>query len=274
MFKSSKFTITPLFFALCIALVILSKWQALLLSLTALLVHEVGHITIARCMGYPIKSMVLSAFGGKINLDDLAEHDEFFIAIAGPFANLALGTLCLILRAVLPVFNTFLYSFAIFNFILCAFNLLPFYPLDGARIILSLSSKRIGVLKKLKRAGAVAGIIFIALFIVSIFFKFNLTVGLIGIFLILGACGAEKKEIYSRLRRIHIKLKNDSKKVKRIKVKTSAPLIKLFRHCSIRRKVVFDVFDKGERLYELSDTELLGLIKKFSLFKRLDECYR
>ena len=274
MFKSSKFTITPLFFALCITLAVFAKWQALLYSLVALSVHEAGHICMAKCMGYPVKSMVLSAFGGKIDLDDMAENDEFFIAFSGPFANMLMGALCLVLRAVLPYFNDFLYTFAVFNFILCAFNLLPFYPLDGARIILSLSTRRIGVLKILKRAGVVAGIIFIVLFIVSIFFKFNLTVGLVGVFLLIGATGAEKKEIYTRLRRIHTNIEDRAnKKTKRVKVKTSAPLIKLFKHCSIRRKVDFDVYDGKTKLYELSDAELLELMKKFSPFKSLDECY-
>lgn len=273
MFKSSKFTITPLFFALVITLVIFSKWQALVYSLIALIVHEAGHICMARCMGYPIKSMALSAFGGKINLDDMAENDEFFIAISGPFANVFMGALCLVLRAVLPIFDNFLYSFAIINFILCAFNLLPFYPLDGARIILSLSNKRIGALKRLRRAGIIAGIVFIVIFIVSIFFKFNLTVGLIGVFLLLGAATAEKKETYSRLRRMFLREKNgENEKEKRVKVKSNAPLIKLFKHCSARRKVNFDVYDGKTKSYELSDDELRALIKNFSLFKRLDEC--
>ena len=274
MFKSSKFTITPLFFALVITLAVFAKWQALVYSVIALFVHEVGHICMARCMGYPIKSMVLSAFGGRINLDDMAENDEFFIAISGPFANVFMGVLCLVLRDVLPVFDNFLFSFAIINFVLCAFNLLPFYPLDGARIILSLSNKRIGVLKRLRRAGIIAGIIFIVLFIVSIFFKFNLTVGLIGVFLLIGAWTAEKKETYSRLRRMFLREQNGVKKrVKRVKVKFNAPLIKLFKHCSARRKVNFDVYDGKTKLYELSDTELSDLMKKVSLFKRLNECY-
>ncbi|MCB0342546.1 MAG: site-2 protease family protein [Pseudobdellovibrionaceae bacterium] len=73
------------------------------------------------------------------------KEDMFWIALAGPLSNVLLafvGALALFLllmshsdapavRAGIEVVNTFIYL----NFILAVFNLLPFHPLDGGKVI-------------------------------------------------------------------------------------------------------------------------------------------
>jgi Zn-dependent protease len=88
--------------------------------------------------------LVLFGFGwGKpvpfnpINLKN-PRRDSALIALAGPFSNLLLATVIgLVLRfsGLGGLVGTFLYLTVFYNLILAFFNLLPFGPLDGFKIV-------------------------------------------------------------------------------------------------------------------------------------------
>jgi len=206
--------ITPLFLVFAVLVALSGKLVELVLCLVALSVHEIGHILVAKKLGYPVKRVVLSPFGAAIGLDGMSDKDEFLIALSGPFANLIFGVLCLFLRCIITFLAGQFNALAVFNLALCVFNLLPFYPLDGARIVLSFSKKRLAMLSRLKRAGFVASAVFGALCIISIFFNFNLSLGLMSLFLLFGAVTSEKKEYFSQL----VKLTKRRKKSQKVAV--------------------------------------------------------
>ncbi len=134
----------------------------LILVFVCVLIHEIGHTVQAQALGIPVRRIWLLPFGGLAELARLPEQpkDELRVAAAGPLANLGLtlvfGALAsawilagpqtlppreamrLALReAPLQPLGLLLYL-AFANFGITVFNLLPAFPMDGARILRSL----------------------------------------------------------------------------------------------------------------------------------------
>lgn len=112
----------------------------------SIILHELSHSLVARKFGLPMKGITLFVFGGIAEMDDEppSPKAEFFMAIAGPLASIAIGFACI------GLMNTGI-SFAwpnppimvlnylgVINIILAIFNLLPAFPLDGGRVLRSI----------------------------------------------------------------------------------------------------------------------------------------
>ncbi len=115
-----------------------------LLSLLAVLLHELGHLFAMSICGLAPKAIRLIPASIQIVKGFCASTgDEMFIAAAGPFANF------LIFGLSYAAFYGFkiemLAVFAALNFIYALFNLLPVKGLDGGTIIMLLISKKRGI---------------------------------------------------------------------------------------------------------------------------------
>jgi len=101
--------------------------------------HELAHALVARHYGLKIRSITLFIFGGVAEMDDAppSPRAEFWVAIAGPIASvalaLALAMLYLPLGGGMPAGAVLVYMSAI-NLMLAVFNMAPAFPLDGGRI--------------------------------------------------------------------------------------------------------------------------------------------
>jgi Zn-dependent protease/CBS domain-containing protein len=122
--------------------------------------HELGHSVAARAFGLEVRQIVLLPLGGIAELVGRPKRprDEVIIALAGPFVNVViasvlfggfavahaagLGGLELSFRE--PSLATFLHLVFASNVMLAAFNLLPFFPLDGGRVLRALLASRWG----------------------------------------------------------------------------------------------------------------------------------
>lgn len=94
----------------------------------ALLFHEAGHLLLLWLLGAKVHKLHLAASGAVIVTESLSYGQEISVAAAGPVCNLLLF---------LP--NTKTHPVAAFvNLCLLAYNLLPFYPMDGGRILRAL----------------------------------------------------------------------------------------------------------------------------------------
>jgi stage IV sporulation protein FB len=192
-----KFRLHPAFIILCIVLISFSKFEILFLSLVCVLFHEYCHYLVAKLKGYRLNVLTLMPYGAVISGEDnLQANDAFFIAIAGPLSNLLLALITITLWWFFPETYNFTLNFYRINMTIAIFNLLPFYPLDGARIILSFANNKIITLKKLRISGVIGSIIFMALFIISAFYKINFTLGIVSITLFLGATTGTKNQKY------------------------------------------------------------------------------
>jgi Zn-dependent protease/CBS domain-containing protein len=109
--------------------------------------HEVAHALVARRYGIRTVEILLLPLGGVSRLERQPQRkEEFWIALAGPLANLLIGGIILAgLRIASVPFNwesmqkatdaTLLPRIAAANFLLGLFNLLPAFPMDGGRIL-------------------------------------------------------------------------------------------------------------------------------------------
>lgn len=106
----------------------------------SLLLHELSHCLAARGFGLPVVAIQFEGFGGFSRFGKAAQRPghEAAISFAGPFANIALLVVAILLRSGTTegsLSDQILYDFAITNVALAIFNLLPGLPLDGGRIV-------------------------------------------------------------------------------------------------------------------------------------------
>ena len=106
----------------------------------AVTAHEIAHMICAKLFGCQIRQMHISALGEMSvlhNMERLPSAKRATILAVGPFCNLIMGLIAQCLG---------FESFAFYNFILCGFNLLPIFPLDGAKLLQLSTGNRIGIM--------------------------------------------------------------------------------------------------------------------------------
>jgi Zn-dependent protease len=117
-------------------------WAFGIAVILAVALHEFGHVAAYRVCGHSdARFRLIPILGGVAISNRLpdTQAEAFFIAIMGPAICLAPMALAFaasdLLYATAPLVSTFLFIFAMmlgaFNF----FNLLPFWPLDGGRMV-------------------------------------------------------------------------------------------------------------------------------------------
>lgn len=116
-------------------------------SLYALvLLHELGHATMARIMGREAENITLHIFGGIATINDLDEDnyvEELLVTAAGPFVDLAMFTPIFLLSRWWHAFDWPLYI----NVTMLAVNLIPVFPLDGGRLFRAVTHMLTGSLR-------------------------------------------------------------------------------------------------------------------------------
>lgn len=90
--------------------------------------HEAMHIAFLCWKGHGLREIRCTAFGMELQTDPLSYSDELWVAAAGPLGNLIL---LLLSMGRVPML-------AMLNLGLLCYNILPFYPLDGGRILRSI----------------------------------------------------------------------------------------------------------------------------------------
>lgn len=126
----------------------------MLLLFTCVFLHEMGHSLVAQAFGMKVKSIELLPIGGVARLlgKPKTARQEIAVALAGPLVNVVLAVglgLTLWWRgyslpaegfrgSLQPSLDTMLVLLTSGNATLALFNLLPFFPLDGGRVLRAL----------------------------------------------------------------------------------------------------------------------------------------
>src|SRR5713226_7414012 len=110
-----------------------------------ILIHESGHVVVARIMGLPVTLPVMIPFLGafvSMKQQPRSVAQESIMAIGGPVLGSIAAGLCYLGYLSMPDSSTgqLLRALAYFGFLINLFNLIPLTPLDGGRV-LSLLSK-------------------------------------------------------------------------------------------------------------------------------------
>jgi Zn-dependent protease len=141
---------------------------AVLVAFASVILHELGHATVARRLGVRIGGIDLHFFGGAAHMIDSprSARDEVLIAAAGPAVSLALAAVGLGLGGALAV--PVLAMIGWINLMLGLFNLVPALPMDGGRILRAALSLRLGYVRATHVAVAVARVFLVAFAVAGI----------------------------------------------------------------------------------------------------------
>jgi Zn-dependent protease len=165
---------------------------ALLVSVFGCVVlHELGHALMARRFGIPTRDITLYPIGGVARLQRMSERpwEEFCIAVAGPAVNVGIAGLLFILLAFLglPVNSRgelsadlggrYLFTLALINVGLVAFNLLPAFPMDGGRVLRAILVPGLGRLRATQTAANIGALFAVLLMLAGIWNPMLILVG-------------------------------------------------------------------------------------------------
>jgi len=108
-----------------------------------ILIHESGHVVVARIIGLPVSLPVMIPFlGAFVSMKQRPRTvaQESIMAIGGPVLGSIAAGLCYLGYLAMPDSSTgqLLRALAYFGFLINLFNLLPVIPLDGGRITAAL----------------------------------------------------------------------------------------------------------------------------------------
>ncbi len=128
---------------------------------TCVILHEYGHALMARYYGIQTTDIIISPIGGLARLENMPSKpvQELMVAIAGPAVNLVIATVILGIlylkgiRGLMPDTDDFvllitnpigfLFMLLLMNIVLCLFNLIPAFPMDGGRVLRALLSLKL-----------------------------------------------------------------------------------------------------------------------------------
>jgi Zn-dependent protease/CBS domain-containing protein len=127
----------------------------IILLFVCVVLHEFGHVLVARRFGIQAPEITLLPIGGVASLQTMPDKpsQEFAIAIAGPAVNFVIAIILLLL---VGSFNSadlarlddprvsLIARLADANLFLAIFNLIPAFPMDGGRVLRALLAMKLG----------------------------------------------------------------------------------------------------------------------------------
>lgn len=108
-------------------------------ALVSVLIHELGHTFTQRHYGARAHIMLYAMGGLAIPDRGFSRGQQILISLAGPFVQIAMGLLALLLvryvQGDVLFFNSFLRAFVLISIVWGILNLVPIYPLDGGQVL-------------------------------------------------------------------------------------------------------------------------------------------
>lgn len=270
-FKQSNFSVHYSFVVLMVVGAFLGIFKLLLLYFICLCLHEMVHNYFAKKQGYKLGKIRLSISGAVLDAsgDEFAFKDEILIAISAPIFNLLLALLFIAFWWIYPESYNFLQDVVVINLAIFAFNILPFFPLDGGRVLLGVLSKRNSrnvAVKICKSLTIIFGILMFLFFVVSLFISPAFSVGIAGVNLFLSAIIEDRNAAYKRLFYFEKKVeksKNGGIEGQTIYINKNQPLHSLVKMLDARHFTTFIIVDDYFKpIKSISEVELQDLIIK------------
>lgn len=256
-----KITLHPLFLILGVVLFFMGELTLFLVTSLSALLHELGHFVVAEKLGYTMQKIRLMPFGAELygDFDSFYDRDEIYIAMAGPVVNFFVCVIILSLWWLKPSLYNYTQEVFTTNLVMGVFNLLPIFPLDGGRIILSYMSKKIerkNAAKIVKNITKVFAILLFCVFLITIFFKINLTFGIMAFMLYFTASSNFKEATYQRIE-LHKLVKQKSVEWVFMSVPESMKCYELKRKHIKNKVIMFLVLDDSNKIsYSISELDL------------------
>lgn len=135
--------------------------------LTAVAVHEMGHITIIKLCGGKVRRISVNILGVVIDYYSINDFiSELFCIAAGPAAGFALSYAASLLGNFYS--NKLFLTTSGISLLLSIYNLLPIYPLDGGRFVNAILKLKLSEAKAEQTVSTIGRIISFAMIISGI----------------------------------------------------------------------------------------------------------
>lgn len=255
----------------------LGFWQSALVIFFSVLLHELGHIIIAKFFNIQVLEIQLYPFGGIAYTENISKYGgriELFVALGGPFISMLIAIAFYFFGKHLSLSSTIIkYNTALF-----LFNLVPALPLDGGSIVRNLLLSKHSykcATKFMTRSGKILSIL-ILLYNISLILNRQITISYmtVAFFIFLGALREEKNCSYIYL------LNRNNKKVKRLhnlhvrQLNVSEEtyirsIVEQFSPGNICKVMVFN--EKGEVVKELCEADIMDGFLKYGYYGKIKD---
>ncbi len=241
----------------------------------AVFLHEMGHFFVAKKLGYNVGKFALSPYGVELNCKGqrFVQNDELLIAFAGPAINFVTALFVVGVWWIFPSFYFVSQSFVEGSVVLCLFNLLPAYPLDGARIFCNLSQKFVSE-KFAKKLTIIVNVLlsslFFVLFVASIFSSFNPTLLAVFVLLLGGVLDLKKESQYHKIN-ILCKKQKRFEKLDFCVIDKETKLAELVDRMQHKKTCVFVIVLDNGKMFNISEKMVINMLKYFSLETEMQE---
>ena len=177
------------------------------LIFTCVVLHEFGHIIMARRFGIETPDVNLLPIGGVARMPRKPAQ-ELTVAIAGPMVNFAIAFLLfLVLGTIQPDDLTriedprvsILARLAAANVFLVIFNMIPAFPMDGGRVLHAVLAMKLGGARATQIAASIGQALAIVLGFLGLFG--NPLLVLIAIFVYIAAAGEARMSTFNEAAR-------------------------------------------------------------------------
>lgn len=273
---SIHFTFLIMLFVLALNGIDTALW--FVAAFACVLLHELGHALTARCYGIQTHGILLLPIGGLAQLERIPTNPwkELWIALAGPAVNVVLAVGFFFLADVTAELGAWsaipftgednplvraeglLTKLFWTNVMLCTFNLIPAFPMDGGRVLRALLAFRLDYVRATRYAARTGQVLALVMAVILVPLTANPFLLFIAVFVYLGA-GHELTSV-ERKHRLKHRVVSDAMLIKFDVVRSEEPLWRVV-----------------ERLRETSQAELpvvrddvvVGILSQASLLRGL-----
>lgn len=265
-----KIKIHPTFIVFACLLIYFGQSILFFNYLIVMFVHEFAHAFVAKRLGYNIKNIKLIPFGISLNMnaDNLMPKDEIKIALAGPIVNLFLSLVTISIWWLFPESYNYSYIFCYANFVTAIFNLIPAFPLDGGRVLLSLLKQKYSLknsIKFCKIINVVISVLLLFLFVWSCFISINFTYLFVIFCVLSGVLDNNKMQNYTLINYGVLKKIGRVVKLKQIVISQNEPLYRVCKYIDNFSYLSISVLNEDKNIiFVFTESDFLKLFEKYN----------
>ena len=176
--------------------VLSASFIQIIIIFSLIIVHELGHLLMAKLLKIEIDKIYIYPLGGitKLNMNlNISPLQESLVLLAGPILQLVFYA---IYQLILPEYQSLI---EFYNYQILFFNLLPIYPLDGGKILNIIVSSKVPYKLSLRYSIFISYILLIVIILNNIHnLKLNLLIMILLLLYKLFREGSNIKTLYNK----------------------------------------------------------------------------